>query len=79
MHSALLEHWTISNGMKFNKGNCWVLQLGGNTAGHRHRLGNEWLESSSARRDLGVLVESRLNVSCSVPWHLRGQTAFGVH
>lgn len=53
----------IINSMKFNKGKCWVLHLRHSNARHRHRLGDEWLASSSAERDLGVLVDSRLNVS----------------
>ena len=58
-----MEHWAIINGMKFNKTKCWILHLGWSNAGHRYKLGEEWLESSPAERDLGLLVDSRLNVS----------------
>ena len=51
------------NGMKFNKSKCWILHLGWSNAGHKYKLGEEWLESSPAERDLGVLINSRLNVS----------------
>ncbi|KAK4810921.1 hypothetical protein QYF61_013329 [Mycteria americana] len=40
-----------------------ILHLGRSNTGHKHKLGEEWLESSSAERNLGVLVDSRLNMS----------------
>ncbi|GAB0179974.1 mitochondrial enolase superfamily member 1 [Grus japonensis] len=58
-----LEHWAMINGMKFNKSKCWILHLGQSNAGHKYKLGEGWLESSPAERDLGVLVNSRLNMS----------------
>ncbi|KAK4829837.1 hypothetical protein QYF61_006847 [Mycteria americana] len=58
-----LEHWAMINGMKFNKCKCRILHLERSNAGHKSKLGEEWLESSPPERDLGVLVNSRLNMS----------------
>ena len=58
-----LGSWAIPNCMKLNKGKCRILPLGHGKPGCTDRLGNEGLESSSAGRDLGVLVDSKLNMS----------------
>ena len=49
--------------MRFSKAECWVLRLGHNHPMQRYRLGEEWLESCPAEKDLGILVDSWLNLS----------------
>ncbi|XP_074934654.1 uncharacterized protein LOC142050170 [Phalacrocorax aristotelis] len=58
-----LEEWASKNLMKFNKDKYEVLHLGKYNPGVQHRLGPTWLESSSVERDLGVLVDRKLNMS----------------
>ncbi|GAB0185358.1 mitochondrial enolase superfamily member 1 [Grus japonensis] len=58
-----LQSWVERYLMKFNKGKCRVLHPGRNNPRHQYRLGVDLLGSSTAEKDLKVLVDNKLSMS----------------
>ncbi|CAM4385864.1 unnamed protein product [Lepidochelys olivacea] len=59
-----LVNWSNSNRMKFNSEKCKVMHLGINNKNFCYKLGMHHLEVTEEEKDLGVLVDHRMTMSC---------------
>jgi len=59
--------------MKLNKAKCKALHMGQDNPKHKYRLGGEWIECSTEEKDLGMLVDEKLNMTRQ--WALTVQKA----
>lgn len=58
-----LKKWARENLMSFNKAKCKILHLGQDSPRYEYTLGEEFTESSSAEKDLGILMDENLDLS----------------
>ena len=56
-----LQGWTDENRMGFNTDKCKVLHLGRNNQHHTYRLGTSLLVRAEAEKDLGVIIDAKMN------------------
>ena len=58
-----MEHWAESNRMKFNRDNCKVPHLGKRNQLHSYKMVDTWLSKTMSEKDLGIVVDHKLNLS----------------
>ncbi|GAB0188882.1 mitochondrial enolase superfamily member 1 [Grus japonensis] len=74
-----LERQARANRMKLNKAKCKVLHMGRGNPKHGYRLGKEWIETSPEEKDLGVLIDEKLNRTKQCACSPESQPCPGLH
>ena len=69
-----LKQWAQENFIKFHKAKCKVVHLGQDNPLYQYKLGDERIEHSLAKKDLGVLADGKLDVTSNVPSQPRKPT-----
>jgi len=62
-HLNRLERWAWENLIRFSKAMRKVLHTGQGNPKHKYRLDREWIQSSPAKKDLGVLADKKLSMT----------------
>ena len=58
-----MEHWAESNRMKFSREKCKILHLRKRNPLHSYKMGETWLSKTTSKKDLGIVVDQKLNMS----------------
>ena len=58
-----IKQWAQMNFMRFNKAKCEVLHLDHGNPHYQYKLGDVRIEHSPDGKDLGVLVDGKLDMS----------------
>lgn len=58
-----LNRWVHANLIRFNRAKCRVLHQGQGNPWYQYKLGDEGIESRPEKKDLGVLVDERLEMT----------------
>ena len=56
-----LERRAENNRMKFSRDKCQVLLLGKRNQRHSYKMGDTWLRNTTNEKDLGSVVDHKLN------------------